>query len=380
MIHGFVTANVKPMISIIDRYILREVLKSFLAILSVLLLVFISNSFIKILKQAVSGSISNDVLFFLVGLKSLDVLGTVIPPAFFFAVLYAIGRMYRDSEMTALASCGFGFKRILRAITFAAVPVSLLVALLAMAIIPWSQTTSEQVYKRQEKEAEMGNAIAGRFNEFKNGKVLFFAEEMSEDKTKLKNVFVQNRLHGELGLVTAASGYQYIDEETGDRFMVLQGAHRYVGDPGQNEYSVGKMEEFGMTVAKPETETLVLPSRAKSTSFLFNSEDKSDKSELQYRFLLPLSVFVFSIAGVILSRSLPREGTQGRIVLSILFYTLFLNLQALSDTWMRKGITPMWLGRWWVVIVVMLLIWMLYQVRTRQFGQVRKWLVQKVSR
>jgi len=81
------------MISIIDRYILREVIKSFLAILSVLLLVFISNGFIKILQRAVSGAISNEVLLDLVSLESLLVLGTVIPPAFFFAVLYAIGRM-----------------------------------------------------------------------------------------------------------------------------------------------------------------------------------------------------------------------------------------------------------------------------------------------
>ena len=368
------------MISIIDRYILREVIKSFLAILSVLLLIFISNSFIRILQRAVSGSISNDVLFELVGLKAVDILGTVIPPAFFFAVLYAIGRMYRDSEMTALASCGFGFRRIFRAITFATLPVALLVGLLSLAVIPWSHQVSEQIYKRQEKEAEMGNAMAGRFNEFKSGKVLFFAEEMSDDKSKLKNVFVQNRLHGELGLVTAATGYQYIDEESGNRFMVLQEAHRYVGEPGQADYSVGEMEEFGMKIAEPKTDAVVLPSRALGTSFLLDSRRKHDKSELQYRFLLPLSVFVFSIAGVILSRSLPREGTHGRIILSILFYTLFLNLQALSSSWMQEGVTPIWMGRWWVHIVVLLLIWLIYLFRTQQFGQVSKWLIQRVGR
>jgi lipopolysaccharide export system permease protein len=380
MIHGFNSAKLRPMISIIDRYILREVIKSFLAILSVLLLIFISNNFIKILQQAVSGSISNDVLFQLVGLKAVDVLVTVMPPAFFFAVLYAIGRMYRDSEMTALASCGFGLRRIFRSVSFATVPVSLLVAVLVLAIIPWTQNISEQIYSRQEKEAEMDNAIAGRFNEFKNGKVLFFAEEMSDDKTKLKNVFVQNRLHGELGLVTAATGYQRIDEDTGDRYMVLRAAHRYVGEPGQTEYSIGKMEEFGMTITIPKSGPIDFPSRAKSTLLLMHSKDKYDKSELQYRLLLPFSVLVFSVAGVVLSRSLPREGTQGRIVISILFYTLYLNLQALSDAWMRKGVTPMWLGRWWVIIIAALLIWILYQLRTQQFGQMRQWLVQKVSR
>jgi len=368
------------MISIIDRYILREVIKSYLAILTVLLLIFTSNSFIKILQKAVSGTISNDVLFQLVALKSVDILGTVIPPAFFFAVLYAIGRMYRDSEMTALASCGFGFRRVFRSITYAALPVSLFVALLTLGGVPWAEETSTQIYERQKKEAEMGNAVAGRFNEFKSGKVLFFAEEMSSDKTRLENMFVQNRLHGELGLVTAAKGYQYVDEETGDVFMVLQGAHRYVGSPGETEYAIGEMEEFGIRIAQKEEDAVVVHRKALSTSFLLDSDNLLHKAELQSRFLLPLSVFVFSLAGVILSRSLPREGTTGRIVLSILFYTFFLNLQALSNSWMRDGITPYWMGQWWVFVVTLLLIGVLYLMRSEFFVQVNKWLSQRIGR
>lgn len=368
------------MISIIDRYILREVTKSYLAILTVLLLIFTSNSFIRILQRAVSGTISNDVLFQLVALKSVDILGAVIPPAFFFAVLYAIGRMYRDSEMTALASCGFGFRRIFRAIIYAALPVSMVVALLTLAVMPWAERSSEQIYERQKKEAEMGNVMAGRFNEFKNGEVLLFAEEMSSDKSKLKSVFMQNRQHGELGLVTAAKGYQYVDEESGDRFMVLQDAHRYVGHPGQTDYSIGKMEEFGMRVTKKEKDAVILRRKALSTSFLLDSNNRSHKSELQHRFLLPLSVFVFSLAGVILSRSLPREGTFGRIVLAILFYTFFLNLQVLSHTWMRDGVTPLWMGRWWVFVVSLLLIWLMYFVRSQQSAQVNRWLARWIGR
>ncbi len=368
------------MISIIDRYILREVTKSFLAILSVLLLIFTSNSFIKILQKAVSGTISNDVLFQLVALKSVVIMGTVIPPAFFFAVLYAIGRMYRDSEMTALASCGFGFRRIYRAVAYAATPISIIVALLTIQLMPWSENTASQIYERQEDEAQMGNATAGRFNEFKQGDVLFFAEEMSSDKTKIHNIFVQNRQHGELGLMTAAKGYQYVEKETGDRFIVLQNAHRYVGNPGESELSVGEMEEVGFRVETKGKKAVVLEREALSTYSLLSSKDLGHKSELQYRFLLPLSVFVFSIAGVILSRSMPREGTAGRIVLSILFYTIFLNLQAISSSWMRGGVTPVWLGRWWVYIVVLVLIWVLYLIRTRQFEQATRWLYRKVSR
>ncbi|MCP4996293.1 MAG: LptF/LptG family permease [Gammaproteobacteria bacterium] len=135
-----------------------------------------------------------------------------------------------------------------------------------------------------------------------------------------------------------------------------------------------------MRISKKEKDAVVTERKALSTSFLLGSRMRLHKSELQHRFLLPLSVFVFSLAGVILSRSLPREGTQGRIVLSILFYTFFLNLQALSHTWMRDGVTPTWMGRWWVFIVSLLLIWLLYYLRSQQFWRVNKWLRQRIGR
>jgi lipopolysaccharide export system permease protein len=246
--------------------------------------------------------------------------------------------------------------------------------------MPWAENTSAQIYEVQETEAEIGSAVAGRFNEFKQGDVLFFAEEMSSDKTKIHNIFVQNRQQGELGLMTASKGYQYVEKETGDRFLVLQDAQRYVGNPGETEFSIGEMEEVGFRVETKQDKVVVLKREALSTPFLFNSKEKEHKSELQNRLLLPLSVFVFALAGVILSRSMPREGTSGRIVLSILFYTIFLNLQAASSSWMRTGTTPLWLGRWWVYIVVLLLIWVLYLMRTRQIEQATRWLYRKVGR
>jgi lipopolysaccharide export system permease protein len=140
------------------------------------------------------------------------------------------------------------------------------------------------------------------------------------------------------------------------------------------------MEEVGFRVDTIKEDVVVLKRQALSTPFLFSSKETGHKSELQNRILLPLSVFVFALAGVILSRSMPREGTSGRIVLSILFYTIFLNLQAVSSSWMRTETTPMWLGIWWVYVVVLLLIWMLYLIRTRQIKQATRWLYRKVGR
>ncbi len=138
------------MLSIIDRYILREVSKSFLAIIIVLMMIVVSQSYIRILQDAASGLITTSVLMQLLGMEVLVILGQVMPPAFFFAILSTLGRMYRDSEITALAVGGVGTYRIYRAFLMAALPVTALVAWLTLSILPWANQSKVEIMTSQE--------------------------------------------------------------------------------------------------------------------------------------------------------------------------------------------------------------------------------------
>jgi len=344
------------MLPIIDRYILREVTKSFFAIMTVLMLIVVSQSYIRILQDAVAGTISNEVMTRLLGLEVLQVLGPVTPPTFFFAILYTLGRMYRDSEMTALAAGGVGLRRIYRAFALVAVPVALVVAWFTLDLVPWVNANKAQIMQQQKEEsAELGMVVAGRFNEFSKGGLVFYVEKMSEDKRRMRNVFVQNRQHGKLGLITATEGYQYTEPDTGDLYLVLTSGHRYEGTPGHNDYSVGDFDKYAILIDRNDQVSDSLPSKAIPTDALFGSDDLRMQSELEYRFMFPVAVLVFTILSVPLSKSLPREGIYGRLLLALLFYFLFLNLQAVSGNWMVSGVTPAWMGRWWVHPLMLLL-------------------------
>lgn len=344
------------MLPIIDRYILQEVSKSFLAIMTVLMLIVVSQSYIRILQDAVSGTITNEVLMQLLGLEVLQVLGPVTPPTFFFAILYTLGRMYRDSEMTALAAGGIGLRRIYRAFALVALPVALVVAWFTLDLVPWVNANKAQIMQQQKDEsAELGMAVAGRFNEFSRGGLVFYVESMSEDKRRMRNIFVQNRQHGKLGLITADEGYQYTEPDTGDQYLVLVRGHRYQGVPGQSDYSVGDFAKYAILIDRDGPQEGVLPTKAISTSELIGAKDLHKRSELEYRLMFPVAVLVFTILSVPLSKSLPREGIYGRLMLALLCYILFLNLQAVSGNWMVDGTTPAWLGRWWVHPFMLLL-------------------------
>jgi len=344
------------MLPIIDRYILREVLTTFVAVVSILMLIVLAQGYLQILKQAAAGSVSNRVLLQLLGTEAIRISGVVLAPAFFFSILVAVGRLYRENEMTALASGGVGPARIYRIILVTALPVALLVAWLVITLRPWAYQSRLDIIAVQKETASIENAVAGRFTEFRRGDLVFYVEGVGKGGTSLKNVFVQNRQQGKIGLVTAGKGYLETDPKTGERFIVLEEGKRYEGVPGDNRFSVGAFERYRVRVGEPTISDKHLPYKAQSLTTLLASDGPGARAELEFRLTAPLAVLVFAVIAVPLSYSAPRSGVYGRLVLAIVFYFVFLNLQALSAKWMIAGVTPLWLGTWWVHPFMLLLL------------------------
>ena len=362
------------MLPLIDRYILREVTKSFLAILFVLLLILVGTGYMRLLGDAASGNIGNDIILNLVAIEALRVMALITPPAFFLAILYTLGQMYRHSEMTALFASGVDNLRLFRAVGLAAIPVMLLVSWLSLDLKPWANGQRDLVFKQRDVRSEFNSAVAGRFNESKQGNLVFYVEGISDDRTLLQHVFVQNRQHGKLGLVVSDEGYQRVDPHSGEHFIVLRNGRRYEGEPGRNDYTIGEFEEYGVKIAAQEQAPPGTRVRSLPTAELLESESLAHKVELQYRLMLPLAVLVFTIVSVPLSHAQPREGFYGRILLAILFYLLFVNLMALSEAWMASGVTPLWMGRWWVHLLMLALAGAIGYYRSNRFDLLlRRW-------
>ncbi|MCP3869126.1 MAG: LPS export ABC transporter permease LptF [Gammaproteobacteria bacterium] len=341
------------LLPIIDRYILLEVTKYFLGSVLILLMALMGSGFIKLLGQAAAGALSNEVLLELAFIETLRMLGPVTPPAFFLAIMATLVRMYRDSEMTALSASGVGGLRIYRAVVVAALPVTLLVGWLTLDLQPMANQMKRDIIVQQSNRAEFSNAVAGRFNEFSRGDLVVYVESMSDDKSRLQNVFVQNRQHGKLGLISAAEGYQYLDEETGEHFVVLLDGRRYEGVPGRRDFTLAEFKKYSMRLDLQSKARKHLRADELPTSLLLGASDLRMRAELEYRMLIPVAVLVFTIVSVPLSYSLPRDGMTGRMILALLLYFTFINLFAVSGKLMENGTTPEWLGRWWVHLVML---------------------------
>jgi lipopolysaccharide export system permease protein len=106
----------------------------------------------------------------------------------------------------------------------------------------------------------------------------------------------------------------------------------------------------------PEVEEIqsIMPSAA-----LVRSSDPKDVAELQWRLAMPVSVIVLLLLAVPLSKSSPRQGRYGRLVVAILLFVIYYNLLATAKYWVGVGKGPTSIGLWWVPVLPVLLTMLL---------------------
>lgn len=344
------------MLPIIDRLLVREVFKTSLAVSGILFLILVSNRLVRYLAMAADGRISGDVVFTLLGLKTISFFALLLAPAFFIGVLLTLGRMYRDHEITALASCGVGISRLYRGVFILVLPVALATTFLTTLAMPWAERTRDFVRHQQEEFLQLGVVTPGRFTELRSGRSVFYAESLQKDGGRLNEVFIQS----EDGLAVAATGEQQTDPESGNRYLVLKDGYRYEGIPGQADYRVTQYEEYGVLIQQSEPVSISERRRARDSEQLWYSEDLVDQAELQWRFSMPMMVLILALIAVPLAKTSPREGRYGRLVVAILIYLLYANLLGVGRNWMERGVTPEIIGLWWVHGLFLLFAFALY--------------------
>ena len=354
---------------IIDRYIRREALVGWLGVLGVLLAIILSHRFARFLGDAAAGKLPADWVFTLLGLSIVGFLGTLIPVALFLGLMTAFGRLYRDSEMTAMASCGIGPRLLYRPVIKLGVAAALILCFLSLYAGPWAAGELLANRAKAEKEAEIGMFESGRFRTSGNGDVAFYAEKANEDGS-LENVFVYRVQENDAdSTVTARRGEQVTNPASGERYLILQDGERYDGDPGQREYSRVIFAEHGIRISQSEPDIVSQRRDGVPTSELWESNKLADIAELQWRLSQPLLAIVLALLALPLSRTRPREGRYGRLVIGILIYVVYSNLLGVAQVWVEQGKLPPSIGLWGVH--ALLLVFLAWQVAGMEGWQLR---------
>ena len=350
---------------ILDRYLFRETLETWAAVTGVLLLILLSSRFAVFLGEAATGRLPGSAVFTLLGLSVVNYLTLIIPLGLFLGVMLAFGRLYRDSEMVVLMACGVGIRDLYRPLLRLAGILAAVLLALSLIVGPWAAEKTFQVRKQAEHEAEIAVFDAGRFKSTKDGNAVYYAEVVNQRTLTLENVFVQRRerIPGAEGaeprervsLITARSGRQESDPETGERRLLLRDGRRYVGTPGEPEFSVVHFAEHGIVIDVADPDYASKDPRLLPTRDLLDASDPKHIGELHWRLGVPVSLLIFALLALPLSRSNPREGRYGRLVAAILIYFIYSNLLSIARLWVDKGELSPDFGLWPVHLLFLLL-------------------------
>ena len=355
-------------LSIVTRYLLREIGLAWLAVTAVLAAVLITNRLVRYLGDAASGSLPGDMVLQLMGLKALSYLALAIPGSFFLGIILALGRLYRDSEMAALGACGIGPKELYKALVVLAVPLTLLIAWMSLDLGPWAAQKGREAEDLARESVEIQAIRPGRFIQSSQADGMFYIERFSEDGERMRDVFLQTRQGGEQILLAAREGYVEADPETGDQYLVLLDGRRYDGEPGSGRWRDFRYQVHGVRIAEGDPPDVRVRRDGMPTGELWESDDLRDISELQWRLSLPVMVITLGLMAIPLSRSSPRDGRYGRLLLAVLIYAVYSNGLTISQGWLEDGTLPPWIGLWpvHIVVAVIAVLWL-----SRQYGLLR---------
>ncbi len=119
-------------------YLIREIGRTMAVMLGVLVALFASYSASGFLADAVNGLMPADIIAELIALKVIISLEVLIPVSLYISVVLAFGRLYSDSEFTAMFALGVTPARVMGIVGMLAGSLALVVAVLSLTVRPWA--------------------------------------------------------------------------------------------------------------------------------------------------------------------------------------------------------------------------------------------------
>lgn len=324
---------------LIERYLVAEIAKPFAAGLAMICAIFIAFSAAVKLSDAAAGEISSTVVMQLILLNTLLSLEVLIPTTLYLAVLFTLGRLYRDSEMAALAAAGVGESRVLSTALKLGLVAGAAVLALSMYCRPWAYARTYALEQTRSGVLDLASIPRGTFVELGEDGYVLYTRSIDIEAQRLRQVFVQIDQPRGSQIIHASSARLLARDEFGSRALEFFDGRAYLLDRnGTRDFNM-RFDTF--LYHFPEEERISkFRRKAISTATLGRSRQPKDIAEYQWRLTTPVATVLLTLLAVPLSRANPRQSRVMGIVVALLAYILIFSLSGLVRTWLEDGDIP----------------------------------------
>ena len=345
---------------IIFRYLAKEVFLTLIALTAILMLIFLSNQFVQYLNRAASGSIPGFIIMQLMALELPNLMALLLPLGFYMALLLAYGRLYAESEMTVLRASGYGPNTLLNHSLIMAMILIIFVAVLVIWVSPSIATERAKLLRSTGVKTLIQTIMPGRFHAMNGGQQVFYVQSMSRDHANAQQIFLAKQTvvnkAKQWDVLWADEAFSEQNTKTGEEYIVLEKGKEYQGIPGQSEYQVAEFATYKARIPHPVVK-ISDDLRTLKTSQLWplSNRNPAKAAELQWRLSIPFMLLPLTLVAVPLSRVRPREGKYAKLLPAVIIYILYANAMFLARDGLASGAIPLWMGMWWIHLLVMVL-------------------------
>ena len=330
---------------ILRRYLVRETVAAFAAVLATLMLVVIAARFANYLAAAAAGQIGREFILELMALKCADALTPLLPASVFAGFVLSLGRLDRDHEVVAMIVGGLSRARLAGTMLCVAFGFAAAAGALSLLAAPVLNERYESMKAHARDSADLSRIVAGRFMHVARLGPVFYIERIrgGGDRT-MEQVFMHSSQSGADEVILAPAA-RYVSREAG-RFVVLEEGRRYVGIPGRGEWSTTRFARYTVRIRETPPRTATDRAETMPTAQLWEARatDPVASAELQWRLSQPLLTLV--LAGIAFTLSGGSRGRFDRLLTGSVCYLVYLGLILGATQAVQTGALPARVGVW----------------------------------
>lgn len=324
---------------------------SFLAVTGVLLAILLVYQGGAVLARAAELQYPSSVVLRLFAMGALQNVTLLLPFGLLLAVVLALGRLYSDNELFAAQACGLDFRRCQQVVLLVALPVVALAALITLLLAPRAAVAESALRAAALRSALSVPIQAGQFRSLGGGSTVVYARGVARDG-ELQDVFIKRGVGDTVEATVARRARMIVSPDGLSQTITLQEGERLEGAPGTGNWRIVRFARQSIPLVLPAAKPGSVRRSELSSASLLGSVQPGERAELQTRLGWPLMTLVVALLALPLGRLRPRQSRFARIWLAVLVFALYANLLQVAALWLERGVTPAWLGLWWVHALV----------------------------
>jgi lipopolysaccharide export system permease protein len=336
-----------PKITILDRYVAREVLAPFGLGVALLTFALVTGKLLKLVDMVVNHGVTVGEVLGLIAYIMPAFLELTFPMAVLLGVLLGFGRMSSDREMIAARACGVSLYRIAMPVMAVAMAVYVLSTWFAFSLRPWANSNLEAriFYLTRTRTAAAINEKV--FNRNFPGLVLY-VDQVAPGGSDLAGVMISDaRTPEQQNTIIAKRGVLIPDERSNTLTLRLFDGSVF-GVESRTEqshitsfkvYDLTIRPEEGFGVGAPDPDEMAYPAltAAIAKARAAGKPDYEAETELARKYTVPFATLLFALLGVSLGLKPARGGQSERFGVSVALFFLYYSLMRVGQTLSERG-------------------------------------------